>query len=86
MRESSGARSMPVVLRTFASVRDRQRVSAGARASPSWSGGRRRPTRSQLSHATGASSAETAPCCDCRACKAPTGPEGQKKQRSKPKP
>ena len=27
------------------SARDRQRVSAGARASPSWIGGRRRPTR-----------------------------------------
>ena len=29
----------------------RQRVSAGARASPCWIGGRRRPTRSELSHA-----------------------------------
>jgi hypothetical protein len=29
-------------------IRDRQRVSAGAKASPSWSGGRRRPTRCEL--------------------------------------
>ena len=30
---------------------DRQQVSAGARASPSWIGVQRRPTRGELSHA-----------------------------------
>jgi hypothetical protein len=46
MRESSGARSMPAVgMRACRSARrDRQRV----RASPYWSGGRRRPTRFEL--------------------------------------
>jgi hypothetical protein len=46
MRESSGARSMPAVgMRACVGGRDRQRVSAGARASPSWSDVRHRPTR-----------------------------------------
>jgi hypothetical protein len=46
VRESSGARTSPAIGCALATRRadDRQQVSAGARASPSWSGGRRRPT------------------------------------------
>lgn len=47
MSESSNANahSMPAVVWTCRNVPDRQQVSAGARASPCWIGGRRRPTR-----------------------------------------
>jgi hypothetical protein len=51
MRESSSAYECPLSLGRSRAVRDRQRVSVGARASPSWIGVRRRPTRSELSHA-----------------------------------
>ena len=46
MHESSIAHVMPAVVEDVAlPSADRQQVSAGARASPSWIGGRRRPTR-----------------------------------------
>jgi hypothetical protein len=46
MHESSIAPLWPAVVEDVGvPSADRQQVSAGARASPSWIGGRRRPTR-----------------------------------------